>query len=358
LAYCGGSGGGFGGSGGQGAAANGSPGGLAGATYNLDLSSKLIGGSGGGRGSDFNGGGAGGGGGAIQLAARGVLVLRGAIGASGGAGGRAIGNECSVFNGCTAGAAGGGGSGGAILIQAARVDLQGGSLWANGAAAGVYYPNKTYWLSSGPIPSPDAPGGGGGGGRIHIAYKLSASGSPATFVLGGAGSAATNSGASGTVTITQDAKVPAAVAPAITQGPHSRTNVVGSSAVFSVDVTGSDLHYVWHRGAAVVGGDSASLSIASVTIADAGSYSVTVSNILGVATSDTAILTVAPSKLSADRIADEQVQIKWSNQLPGAILETTTDLRGDAQWTAVPNTGVSAVIGATNTTGYYRLRIP
>jgi hypothetical protein len=85
--------------------------------------------------------------------------------------------------------------------------------------------------------------------------------------------------------------------PAITAQPQSQTVNVGQSTTFSVVATGTvPLSYVWKKdGAAIAGATSASYTIASAQTADAGSYTVVVTNTVGSATSDPAVLTIAHS---------------------------------------------------------------
>jgi len=79
----------------------------------------------------------------------------------------------------------------------------------------------------------------------------------------------------------------------ITAQPVSRTNVAGSTAMFSVQASGTAPQYQWSKnGAAVSGGTQAALTLAGVTDADAGAYSVAVSNAYGNVTSSAAMLTV------------------------------------------------------------------
>src|SRR5439155_7353532 len=86
---------------------------------------------------------------------------------------------------------------------------------------------------------------------------------------------------------------PSCTAPSINSQPANLAKTVGDSASFSVTASGSALHYQWKRGTTNVGTDSSSLSIPSVTTADAGSYTVVVSNTCGSVTSTAATLTVA-----------------------------------------------------------------
>jgi Ig-like domain CHU_C associated/Immunoglobulin I-set domain len=85
------------------------------------------------------------------------------------------------------------------------------------------------------------------------------------------------------------------VAPKIGTQPVSPGTVcAGSPVSMMVTVTqGNDLTYVWKRGTSVVGSNSPTLSISSVTAGDAGSYTVTVSNSKGSETSSAAVLSVS-----------------------------------------------------------------
>jgi len=77
--------------------------------------------------------------------------------------------------------------------------------------------------------------------------------------------------------------------PTIVRQPKDAGAVTGGSATFTVEATGSGLHYQWKRGTTNVGTDSATLT---VNPAVAGTYSVVVSNTQGSATSNSATLTV------------------------------------------------------------------
>ena len=84
-------------------------------------------------------------------------------------------------------------------------------------------------------------------------------------------------------------------APAIVTQPTNRTVTAGQIASFSVASSGTTpLLYQWKRnGAAILGANSSNYSTAVTTTADNGAqFSVTVSNSVGTATSNTAILTV------------------------------------------------------------------
>ena len=95
---------------------------------------------------------------------------------------------------------------------------------------------------------------------------------------------------SNAVTVTVTA---AAVAPVITSQPANVTVDVGQTATVTVAASGTaPLSYQWKRGTTNVGSNSATLGIANAQAADAGSYTCTVGNSAGSATSNAATLTV------------------------------------------------------------------
>jgi hypothetical protein len=80
----------------------------------------------------------------------------------------------------------------------------------------------------------------------------------------------------------------------ITTQPVSQSITVGSPAIFSVDVTGTGpITYQWRRNSvAIAGATSSSYTIPSAQTADAGNYTVVVTNVTGSVTSSTAVLKV------------------------------------------------------------------
>lgn len=87
--------------------------------------------------------------------------------------------------------------------------------------------------------------------------------------------------------------------PSITGQPVTQTNVVSSSAVFSVSARGSaSLNYQWFfNNTAISGAVSSFLVVSNLQLSNAGNYSVIVSNAYGQATSATAALTLTLSKV-------------------------------------------------------------
>lgn len=90
------------------------------------------------------------------------------------------------------------------------------------------------------------------------------------------------------------------LAPVITQQPLSQTVTAGSNVSFSVLVSGtSPFIYQWRKnGNNIAGAAASSYSIAGAQAADAGTYTVVVTNSAGTATSTPATLTVNPLLLA------------------------------------------------------------
>jgi pectate lyase len=140
-------------------------------------------------------------------------------------------------------------------------------------------------------------------GGVDIAGATSASytiasaqsadaGSYTVVVSNSAGSVTSNA-----ATLTVNA---APVAPTITTQPSSQTVSVGGTATFSVTASGTaPLTYQWRKdGVNLSGATAPSYSKTNVQTADAGGYSVVVSNSAGSATSTTATLTVNSSPVA------------------------------------------------------------
>ena len=112
--------------------------------------------------------------------------------------------------------------------------------------------------------------------------SASDAGSYSVVVSGGCGKAVTNSAS---LTVNENVVVASA--------PVSVTNCPGMSAGFNVTATGTGLSYQWYKGASPLAGQTASsLTLANVSAADAGIYSVVVSGMCGSAVTNSASLTV------------------------------------------------------------------
>lgn len=122
-------------------------------------------------------------------------------------------------------------------------------------------------------------------GATASTYVASAAGSYYVVVTNASGSVT-----SSTATVTVSS---AAIAPTITTQPVATSVVAGNSATLSVVASGTSLTYQWYKDSvAVSGATSASYTIATTTVASAGSYYVVVSNTVGSVTSNTVTLTV------------------------------------------------------------------
>ncbi|MGL4398382.1 MAG: LamG-like jellyroll fold domain-containing protein [Luteolibacter sp.] len=149
--------------------------------------------------------------------------------------------------------------------------------------------------------------------------------------------------------------------PGIVSGPLSQTLAVGNAWNPSVVVSGSGpFTFVWRRGTTIVGTNNAELQISSVTLADAGSYTCTVSNALDSVVTAPAVLavnaavTISPTTLfdgtinqpySADLVASGGVGSRtWS--LDSGFLPAGLQLGSDGQVTGTPTAAARAVFAA------------
>jgi autotransporter-associated beta strand protein len=147
-------------------------------------------------------------------------------------------------------------------------------------------------------------------------------------------------------------------APVITQAPASRTNNAGTTATFTVAFTGTSPSYQWYRngniltnGNNVSGATTGVLTLTSVQDADAtnGSYTVTLSNAAGTATSTpAAILTV----IDAPVITQEPASCTNNAGTTATFTVNSTGTSPNYQWyrdgTQLNNGG--NVAGATTAT--------
>jgi hypothetical protein len=111
-----------------------------------------------------------------------------------------------------------------------------------------------------------------------------------TYILVATNSAGQASSTPVTVAVTNTT---ATSAPAIARQPQAHTVNAGSTVVFSAEASGAGLRYEWRKnGNAIANATNASLVVKSSTAADAGAYSVVISNSVGSATSTNAALTL------------------------------------------------------------------
>lgn len=121
------------------------------------------------------------------------------------------------------------------------------------------------------------------------------------------------------------------VPPQITSEPDDITLTAGQNAVFHVSAAGSEpLHYQWRRGETNIPGATAgSFTVTNAQHADAGLYSVVVTNVAGAIASRDALLTVNVPPLIIEHPGDQSVK-------PGTNVSFTVVASGTAplsyQW--------------------------
>ena len=129
---------------------------------------------------------------------------------------------------------------------------------------------------------------------------------------------------------------PVALPPTIAAAPASITVAAGHAANFAVAVNGTGPYtYLWHKNGSatpIPGADAASFGIASVTVADAGTYTVRVTNTVGTALSAAATLTVTPASgtVTVPTITTPPVALAV---LPGAAATFAAAVSGTAPFT-------------------------
>jgi hypothetical protein len=148
------------------------------------------------------------------------------------------------------------------------------------------------------------------------------------------------------------------VPPAITTQPVDQEVEAGETATFTVVATGSEpLSYLWSFEGAPLAGATAtapSLVLTEVSEAQAGNYTVTVTNKVGSIVSNPAKLTVReaePPTLTVSRLADGRVLITWDGD---SLLQTVETLDGD--WLDLSETTSPYRIPPADVHRFYRLR--
>ncbi len=147
--------------------------------------------------------------------------------------------------------------------------------------------------------------------------------------------------------------------PQITSQPASKNAVIGTSATFAATATGTaPLKYEWRKGTSklsnggnISGADTATLTVGNVQAADAGSYTVNVSNGAGGVNSSAAVLSVYDGTITDHLVAyytfDETSGLKAKNGVAGG---SDGDLKGydsGATWGAGKIGGALTFDGAS-----------
>jgi hypothetical protein len=115
-------------------------------------------------------------------------------------------------------------------------------------------------------------------------------------------------------------------APGIVSQPVNTTAAPNGSATLSVAASGYDLQYQWaFNGTNIAGATNATLTMASLSAANAGLYTVTVSNPLGSVTSQAVSLSLVRVQMFAGIVIDGPIGAQYS-------VQSTTSL-GAPNWT-------------------------
>ena len=162
-----------------------------------------------------------------------------------------------------------------------------------------------------------------------------------------------------TLTVSKQVTASFGSQPTIVNQPASKTVVAGSAVSLAVEAAGlAPLAYQWKKGTATLSGKTAAvLTFSSVQSADAGSYTVVVTNGAGAVTSAVAVLTVTPivqitsAPANVVIVANDRAQLNVVAAGSGALTYqwyqgesgvTTTPLAGATTATLVtPGLGVT-----------------
>jgi hypothetical protein len=152
---------------------------------------------------------------------------------------------------------------------------------------------------------------------------------------------------------------PASASPTITTHPDSQSLSAGNNVNFSVTATGTTpLSYQWQKnGEDIIGATGDTLTLTNLTAADAGSYTVLVSNLAGSALSDPAILTVIVSPIRLTKVAVEgsNIALTWTGGT-GPFTVQRTAILSDGVWQDVlTTTERTAAFPLNSQSDFYRI---
>ena len=136
-------------------------------------------------------------------------------------------------------------------------------------------------------------------------------------------------------------------APYFTAQPSNQSVTLGTSATFTIGVSGTaPFTYQWYfNGSAISGATSPSYTIADVQDSNAGSYSVSVTNSVGMVTSSSAILTISLPAGYPDITAQPQ-----GGTLSGGSLALSVSVTGTGPFSYQWALNGSSIAGATGPT--------
>lgn len=150
------------------------------------------------------------------------------------------------------------------------------------------------------------------------------------------------------VTPPPSAPSPVTLAPGITTQPASLSVGAGGSATFTVAADGSPTNYQWYiNGTVLIGANSASLSLPSVQAAQAGDYTVVVTNGGGATTSNTATLTVAGAVITS-QVVTAGHEVAFTAPTGAGNYQWQVSSNGGTNWSNLADGG--GYVGTTTST--------
>jgi hypothetical protein len=142
--------------------------------------------------------------------------------------------------------------------------------------------------------------------------------------------------------------------PSVTSEPTNQTVAAGATATFSVKAVGTGpLHYQWQfNGTNLIGASTAKLTLRKVQAGAAGSYTVVITNLVGLAVSSNAVLTVsaaAQSDLRHQAGVDGNRGASWVNA-SRPVITGAQILPGGAFQFSIAGASAQALIIQSSTT--------
>jgi len=136
--------------------------------------------------------------------------------------------------------------------------------------------------------------------------------------------------------LSDPARLTVLLPPMITIQPKSDTGYWGKSIVFSVTAKGSaPLNYLWYKdGFPIARGTNSTLELNPIELTDGGSYYVIVSNSVGSAKSDSALLVVNPAGVSLGLYAGLTIEGVVGKSYG---IQMTTSVSPSTSWASVTN---------------------
>ena len=186
---------------------------------------------------------------------------------------------------------------------------------------------------------------GANAATFTIAHATPADAGSYSVTVGNTAGSVTSTAAQLSVTV-----LPPSIAPTITQQPASQTVLEGNPATFTVVATGTaPLSYQWLNGTTpITGANAATFTIAHATPANAGDYSVTISNLVAGVSSTIAHLTVTSTPPPPDTAPSITRQPASQTVLEGASVTFTVGVSGTAPFSYQWVKGTTLINGATS----------